>query len=127
VYKSWSSSLCSLHQPLVTSSLLRSNTLLHTFSSKMFSLCYSHNVTDQVHIHTKQHVKLRLIYFNLHLSRRKIMDHMGVRLHVNWFHCHHGMARPQVADRGDCLQIWRVAVNMLNRQSRTADRGWRID
>jgi hypothetical protein len=55
------------------------------------------------------------------------MDHMGVRLHVKWVHCHHGMARPQVADRGDCLQIWRVAANMLNRQLRTADRGWRID
>jgi hypothetical protein len=34
------------------------------------------------------------------------------------------MARPRVADRGDCLQIWRVAVNMLNKQSRTADSGW---
>ncbi|KAJ4443458.1 hypothetical protein ANN_05127 [Periplaneta americana] len=37
---------------------------------------------------------------------------------------HHGMARPQVADRGDSLQIWRVAVNILNKQSRTADEGW---
>ena len=30
------------------------------------------------------------------------------------------MARPQVADRGDGLQIWRVAANILNKQSRTA-------
>ncbi|KAJ4449380.1 hypothetical protein ANN_00779, partial [Periplaneta americana] len=37
---------------------------------------------------------------------------------------HNGMARPQVADRGDGLQIWRVAVNILNKQSRTADEGW---
>ncbi|KAJ4432011.1 hypothetical protein ANN_20625 [Periplaneta americana] len=37
---------------------------------------------------------------------------------------HHGMARPQVTDRGDGLQIWRVAVNILNRQSETADEGW---
>jgi hypothetical protein len=28
------------------------------------------------------------------------------------------------ADRGDGLQIWRVAANMLNKQSRTADSGW---
>jgi hypothetical protein len=34
------------------------------------------------------------------------------------------MARPQVADRGDGLQIWMVARNILNKQSRTADRGW---
>jgi nitrous oxidase accessory protein NosD len=35
-----------------------------------------------------------------------------------------GMARPRVADRGDGLQIWRVAANILNKQSRTADSGW---
>jgi hypothetical protein len=34
------------------------------------------------------------------------------------------MARPQVADGGDVLQIWMVAVNILNKQSRTADKGW---
>jgi hypothetical protein len=34
------------------------------------------------------------------------------------------MARPQVADGGDALQIWRVAANILNKQSRTADKGW---
>jgi hypothetical protein len=26
--------------------------------------------------------------------------------------CHHVMARPQVADGGDHLQIWRIAANM---------------
>jgi hypothetical protein len=34
------------------------------------------------------------------------------------------MALAQVADGGDGLQIWRVAANILNKQSRTADRGW---
>jgi hypothetical protein len=43
--------------------------------------------------------------------------------HVKWVSCHHGMARPQVADEGDVLQIWRVAANILNKQSRTADKG----
>jgi hypothetical protein len=38
--------------------------------------------------------------------------------------CHHGMARPQVADGGNGLQIWRVAANILNKQSRTVDKGW---
>jgi len=33
------------------------------------------------------------------------------------------MARPQDADGGDGLQIWRVAANMLNKQSRTAENG----
>jgi len=34
------------------------------------------------------------------------------------------MARPQVADGGEGLQTWRVAANTLNKQSRTADKGW---
>jgi hypothetical protein len=44
---------------------------------------------------------------------------------VNWglnlIPCHHDMARPQVADGGDALQVWRKAANILNKQSRTAD------
>jgi hypothetical protein len=31
------------------------------------------------------------------------------------------MARPQVADVGDDLQIWRVAANKLNKQSQIAE------
>jgi hypothetical protein len=34
------------------------------------------------------------------------------------------MARSEVADGGDALQIWRVAANILNKQSRTADKEW---
>jgi hypothetical protein len=34
------------------------------------------------------------------------------------------MARPQLEDRGDGLQMWRVAANTLNEQSRTAYKGW---
>jgi hypothetical protein len=34
------------------------------------------------------------------------------------------MARPQVADGGEGLQIWRVAANILNNQSQAADKGW---
>jgi hypothetical protein len=33
-------------------------------------------------------------------------------------------AHPRVADGEDCLQIWRVAANILNKQSRRADKGW---
>jgi hypothetical protein len=34
------------------------------------------------------------------------------------------MARPHVVDGGDALQFWRAAANILNKQLRTADRGW---
>jgi hypothetical protein len=44
--------------------------------------------------------------------------------HVKWVPCHHCMAPPQVADEGDGLQIWRAAANVLNKQSRTVDKGW---
>ena len=35
----------------------------------------------------------------------------------------HGMARPQSTDGGDVLQTWKVAVNISNNQSRTAEGG----
>jgi hypothetical protein len=38
--------------------------------------------------------------------------------------CHHGVARPRVADGGDGLQTWRVATNIWNKQSRTTYKGW---
>jgi hypothetical protein len=34
------------------------------------------------------------------------------------------MARPHVADGGDGLQIWKVAANIINKQSRATDKGW---
>jgi hypothetical protein len=44
--------------------------------------------------------------------------------HVRCVPCQHAMARPQVAVGGDGLQIWRVAANILNKQSGRADNGW---
>jgi len=38
--------------------------------------------------------------------------------------CHCGMVQPLVVDGGDGLQVWRVAVNVLNKQSWTVDKGW---
>jgi hypothetical protein len=38
--------------------------------------------------------------------------------------CHHGMARPRVADGRDGLQHWRLTANILNKQPRTNDKGW---
>jgi hypothetical protein len=43
---------------------------------------------------------------------------------VRWVPCHHGKARPQVADGGDALQVWRVAANILNKLSQTVDNEW---
>jgi hypothetical protein len=41
--------------------------------------------------------------------------------HVRWVTCDHGLA---VADGGDALQVWRVTADILNKQSRAADKGW---
>jgi hypothetical protein len=46
-----------------------------------------------------------------------------VKLRVKCVPCHHGMARPQVADRGEGLQVWRAAASILNKKSRTVDNG----
>jgi hypothetical protein len=53
-------------------------------------------------------------------GRRQNNKNYSRVLHVKWVPCHHGMARPPVADGGDSLQIWRVAANILNKQTR----GW---
>jgi hypothetical protein len=45
-------------------------------------------------------------------------------IHIRWVPCHHVMARPQAADGGGSLQLWRIAANILNKQSRAADNGW---
>jgi hypothetical protein len=37
---------------------------------------------------------------------------------------HHGMARLQDADGGEGLQIWRLVVNILSKESRTMDKEW---
>jgi hypothetical protein len=42
---------------------------------------------------------------------------------IRWVPCHHVMARPQVADGGDVLRIWKVAANILNKLSRRANKG----
>jgi hypothetical protein len=60
----------------------------------------------------------------IELKKCTILMSVCVNTHVKWVPCHHGMARPQVADGGEDLQICRVAANILNKQSRTADKGW---
>jgi hypothetical protein len=47
-YKLWSSSLCSVLQPPITSSLFGQNILLNTLFSNTLSLCSSLNIRDQV-------------------------------------------------------------------------------
>jgi len=43
---------------------------------------------------------------------------------VNVGPCYSSMVSPQVADRGDSLHIWKVAVNVLNKQLWTVYSGW---
>lgn len=43
---------------------------------------------------------------------------------VEWVRCRHGMARPQVADGGEGLQILEVAAKMLSKKSPTDEKEW---
>jgi hypothetical protein len=62
---------------------------------------------------------------NKHLGCYRIFDSSVTDIIcVRWVPCHHGMARPQVADGGDTFQLWRAAANILNKQSRTANKAW---
>jgi hypothetical protein len=54
---------------------------------------------------------------------RKVVELNSTHSYVKWVPCHRGMAHPQVVDGGDGPQIWRVAANILNKQSQTADSG----
>jgi hypothetical protein len=62
-----------------------------------------------------------LLSFYIHVEdfqtpkETKFMEYGYGLNHVKWVPCHHGMARPQVADGGEGLQIWRVAANILNK------------
>ena len=96
-YRSLSSSLCNFLHSLITSSLLGPNILLSTLLSNTLTLRFFLSLSNQVsHPYT---------------TAGKVGP------------CHHGMARPQVADGGRPA-IWRVAANILNKQPRTVDKGW---
>jgi hypothetical protein len=43
---------------------------------------------------------------------------------MKWVPRNRGMARSQVLGGGNGLQIWRVAANILNKQSRKTNKGW---
>jgi hypothetical protein len=43
--------------------------------------------------------------------------------HVSEVPSNHSMSRPRVADGEDGLQLWKVAANIWNKQSPTADKG----
>jgi hypothetical protein len=62
--------------------------------------------------------------FNTELDLTPFLRLMFFKEKLSHIICHHGVARPQIADGGDGLQIWRVAANILNLQSWTADKGW---
>jgi hypothetical protein len=53
---------------------------------------------------------------NIFMAGRKFLASVVLEFHFRWVPCHHGMARPQVANGGDSLQIWRVAANIFNTQ-----------
>jgi hypothetical protein len=56
---------------------------------------------------------------------------MFTKPRVKWVPCQHAMAHPQYMDRGEGLQIWKVAMTLLNKQSRHQRRCgppvWRSD
>jgi len=49
-------------------------------------------------------------------------DIKEVHVHVMLVPCHNGMVCQKDVDGGNCLQIWGVAVNTMNKQM--ANMGW---
>jgi len=80
-------------------------------------LCPSRSVTAEWEIESSVAMKkVNLLYDDLNSVTELRPRYEGP--------CQHGKAHPRVADRGDGLQIWKVAANILNNQPRTADKGW---
>jgi hypothetical protein len=110
----------------------------HTDNKWLFSeMCYRVILKTDVHFLYYSTLHVKIILSRSPLRTWKVVHFLccwskEVKLFIKvWqlFPCwvspfHHGMARPQVADGGDALQVWRVAANILNKQSRTADKGW---
>jgi hypothetical protein len=44
-------------------------------------------------------------------------------MYFKWVHFHHGVMSSRDADGGNGLQVWWVTANILDKESRTADRG----
>jgi hypothetical protein len=83
-----------------------------------------HSLGD-IHIYLLTYITVRIVFqLTTSVGRDQgiICYTVTQEYHVRWVPCHHSMARPQVADGGNTLQVWRVAANTLNKQSRTDKR-----
>jgi hypothetical protein len=69
---------------------------------------------QSMNLSVEQNPQTISLYKIQHLHMQYIQNSMNVGP------CHHGMARPQVADGGTASSM-EVAVNKLNKQPRTAD------
>jgi hypothetical protein len=78
-YKLWSSSLCSLLHPLVTSILFGPNIFLSTLFPDTLSLCSSLNVKDEISYQYKTTGKIVLLYFysfGQQTTKQNVLDWM---------------------------------------------------
>jgi len=86
--------------PHGTSSLLGPN-ILKTVFSNTFKPCHFLSVRHPYKKETATNIDLCILTLTAMLCGP----------------CLHGTARPRVSDEGNRLQIWRVAPNILNKQS----------
>jgi hypothetical protein len=102
---------------------LRSYLLQHTFYS-VDECCTCHNKLDEYDIWVGFFYELYLYHVVPWRNLAKYLCYFQMCVLVRRVPCHHSMACPQVANGGNALQIWRVAAKILNKQLRTADKGW---
>jgi hypothetical protein len=108
----WTSSSCPLWHllmPPVTSLHLGPYTFLGTLLSKIFSRYTPSIWQTKIHTHVKQQTWLK---FRIFLSFRD----KWVPVTMKW-----RVLRSRMKERPP---IWRVTANILNKQSRTVDKGW---
>jgi hypothetical protein len=103
---------------VLVTTLMQKQTSCGTFAC---SQCLWNRHCSHINFHIN---KPLLTYLTLSLRKWNLFKYCIGSSHVRWAPCHDGMARPQVAHGGDAFQLWRVDANILNRQSRTADKGW---
>jgi hypothetical protein len=94
---------------------------LEEHSSKSKTICVSENIATESDNGCRCDENGNCWVYEASLSCVYFRDPMCYLGSVGLWH--HLLARPQVADRGDDLQLRRVAAYILEKQARTADKG----
>jgi hypothetical protein len=72
------------------------------------------SISLNLKVHYRVHKSPPLVHILSEINPIHTITSYLSKSHVIWVPCHHGMARLQVADGEDALQVWRETMNIFN-------------